>query len=151
MKTLPLLLFCFLGVATLGQAQDKANPVKWTFSVQKGTDKEYDLVFTADILEDWHIYGMMNQGEGPVPTSLNLNFVDGFEFVGGPKVEGNKTTAQDKVFKKELTIHQKQVRFIQRIQNYGELKTLSGYVRFTACDGRKCLPPANIEFVFELK
>jgi Disulphide bond corrector protein DsbC len=144
-------IFALLGLATHALAQNKVNPVKWSFSAVKVADKEYDLTFNAEIQSGWHIYSLFSQGEdGPIPTTLNLNFVDGFEFVGGPKINGPKTTELDKVFKKELVRHHGNVSFVQRIQNYGDLKTLSGFIKYMACDNSKCMPPATLEFVFEL-
>jgi hypothetical protein len=65
-----IVLFCAVVFAFNVNAQ-KANPVKWSFTAVKKTDKQYELVATATIDASWHIYSQFVK-KGPVPTTLQF-------------------------------------------------------------------------------
>ena len=39
------------------------EPVEWYSSVEKISDTEYNLIFTADIESNWHVYSQIISGE----------------------------------------------------------------------------------------
>ncbi len=53
------------------------NPVEWEGSIEKVSDTEYNLIFKADIEDEWHIYSQKTPDIGPIPL--------GFEFLGQPE------------------------------------------------------------------
>jgi hypothetical protein len=50
-----LVLFCSIVFAMNVDAQ-KPNPVKWTFTAIKKSDKQYEVVASATIDVPWHMY-----------------------------------------------------------------------------------------------
>ena len=48
------------------------NPVKWTTSVEKITEKEYLLKAEAKIQSGWHLYGQYIEEGGPSPTAFTF-------------------------------------------------------------------------------
>ena len=46
------------------------NPVKWELSVVPVETLEYEMVFTANIDENWAIYSQFLEEGGPLPLSL---------------------------------------------------------------------------------
>lgn len=48
------------------------NPVKWTTTVEKISDKEYILKAQAVIQPGWHLYGQYIEEGGYSPTALHL-------------------------------------------------------------------------------
>ena len=47
------------------------NPVKWTYTAKKISDKTYELHLTATIDGNWHMYAQ-DAGEGPEPTTIKF-------------------------------------------------------------------------------
>ena len=64
-----IFVFCLTVVIALSANAQKLNPVKWTFEAVKKSDKQYDLIFTANVEAPWHIYSQFVK-KGPVPTSI---------------------------------------------------------------------------------
>ena len=58
------LLITFLGTAQI------VEPVKWSSSVVKVSDSELDLVITANIEDDWHLYSQFTPEGGALPLVL---------------------------------------------------------------------------------
>ena len=69
-RVLPIITL-FLVFAFSASAQ-LANPVKWTYSAKKVSDKVYDIYISAILDANWHIYAQ-DAGEGPEPTTLKFN------------------------------------------------------------------------------
>ena len=60
------------------------EPVKWFSDVEKISETEYNLIFTAEIEPHWHVYSQEAVGdEGPIPTEFTFNDQEGnFELLG---------------------------------------------------------------------
>jgi thiol:disulfide interchange protein DsbD len=73
---LSFILSVFFLVPATAQFQDsganKVNPVKWQTSVKKESNTEYQLIFKADIKEDWHIYSQGTPPGGPLPMTFKF-------------------------------------------------------------------------------
>ncbi|MGE5943210.1 MAG: protein-disulfide reductase DsbD domain-containing protein, partial [Flavobacteriales bacterium] len=83
MKYYILLAFFVFGLNGFSQILD---PVKWSTSVEKISDTEYDLVITADIEKDWHLYSQYTAEGGSLPIEISKKQGDKnnehFELVG---------------------------------------------------------------------
>ena len=69
-RNILIFIFTFLCGLTPLFAQLGDEPATWKSSVEKIGDNEYNLVFKATLLPDWHIYSMYTRDGGPTPTSL---------------------------------------------------------------------------------
>lgn len=147
MKILGLVVSLLFSFSVL-QAQPMA-PVEWSFSAQKVADKEYDLVFTADIDPGWYIYSQKANEDGPIPTSFYYNADPGFQPVGIPSEEGDKKEGMDDMFGIHLIKYGKKAVFKQRVMLTDEIKTISGYLEFMCCNDKQCLPPKSVDFAFD--
>lgn len=47
------------------------NPIKWSKSVEKISNSEYDLIITADIDQDWHLYSQYTADGGSLPIVIS--------------------------------------------------------------------------------
>jgi thiol:disulfide interchange protein DsbD len=127
------------------------EPVTWEFDTVKLTDTEYELVFTANIDPKWSVYSQEIDGFGPIPTSfefsenLNIEFIDGV-------IEDytNRVTEQDPVFDMVVSKFYTKAKFIQKVKLKDKTSPVSGYLTFMTCDDTRCLPPTDIDFIFEL-
>lgn len=129
------------------------TPVKWSFSQKQINDKEFDLIFTAQIDEGWTIYSQfLESNDGPVATSFN--FTTGSHFTLSGKTEEspeNRKTVHDDVFDMKLTKFYKKATFTQRVKVNDFSKPVTGYLEFMTCDATRCLPPSEVDFAYELK
>ena len=54
MKKFLFSLLLLLSLSNYAQTED--NPIVWTTSLEKISDTEYNVILTASLLEDWHLY-----------------------------------------------------------------------------------------------
>ncbi|HEX8517771.1 MAG TPA: cytochrome c biogenesis protein CcdA [Bacteroidia bacterium] len=128
------------------------NPVKWKQSAVKISDCEYEIVFTGEIEDHWHVYSMNLKGDdGPQPSKIMLEKGTGYEAAGKP-TEGKPIKAFDKVFEMDVAYFEKTVTFKQRIRILTNKEvTVKGSYEYQACTEEKCIfPPAN-PFEFKIK
>ncbi|MEO9571543.1 MAG: protein-disulfide reductase DsbD domain-containing protein [Polaribacter sp.] len=127
------------------------EPVKWSTSVEKVSDSEYKLIATATIKDGWHLYSQTVPEGGPIATS--------FSFVGNSNYlkKGNTSeekghTIKDPIFDMEITYFGKTASFVQRIKVKGDTPfKIEGIVEFMVCDDTRCLPPTEVDLVFNVK
>lgn len=125
------------------------DPVKWDFSTKKISACEYELIFTANLEGNWHLYGQKSYGDdGPIPTS--------FRFVPDPNYELTGKTRESKLIKKfepvwnlELQFFEHEAIFTQKIKvKSDQLIKIKGDLEFMVCNESQCLPPTTLNFSF---
>jgi thiol:disulfide interchange protein len=142
-----LLLIYLLVLSTKGYSQIH-NPVKWSTSVEKVADLEYDLVMNATIDAGWHLYSQNVLDDGPIATSFSINATDKFELVEDV-IEEKGHTVDDPVFNMKIKFFEKKAIFKQRIKVLsGNALKINGKVEFMVCDDSSCLPPNEIDLAF---
>jgi hypothetical protein len=140
-----LVLFCSIVFAMNVDAQ-KANPVKWTFTAIKKSDKQYEVVASATIDAPWHMYSQFVSG-GPIPTTFTFSKNPLIQLAGKTKEKGKLQKMYDKNFKTELSFFSDKVDFIQTVNLKVASKTnLVGMVEYSICNDDRCLPPAKVSF-----
>ena len=143
----------------VGQIYD---PVDWSFSKQQISENTYELTFIADIEPGWAIYSndIYNNGIDceveicPIPVSFEFNKNNKadryFSLVGNiVELNENKQVSQDPIFLMEVTKFTKRATFKQIIELDTKNVDVGGYLTFMVCDDTKCLPPTDVDFVFE--
>src|SRR5690606_41209945 len=50
----------------------QGEQVRWSTSVEKMSDTEYELVMRASIIPNWHLYTTQIPDGGPIPTSFTF-------------------------------------------------------------------------------
>ena len=140
-----IVLFCAVVFAFNVNAQ-KTNPVKWSFTAVKKTDKQYDIVATATIDASWHIYSQFVK-KGPVPTTIEFKTNPLVQIKGAAKELGKLEKSFDKNFDAEISYYSDKVQFVQSVTLKVASKTkLSGTIEYMVCNDEKCLPPISIPF-----
>lgn len=135
--------------AWLGQSQI-LQPVKWTTSVEKLSDSEYELVSKATIEKGWHLYSQAVPEDGPIPTAFTYDDGDGAFKVVGNTAEGEGHTIDDPIFQMEIKYFETSAEFRQRVELTKDVATVNGTVEFMVCDDSRCLPPTEVELKFDL-
>ena len=154
-----ILSFLLIPIFGVGQIYD---PVDWSFSEQQISENTYELTFIADIEPGWALYSndIYNNGTDceieicPIPVSFEFNNEKDSEgyynLIGGVvEIDENKLVSQDPIFLMEVTKFTKRATFKQIIESDANNFNVTGYLTFMACDDTKCLPPTDIDFVFE--
>jgi thiol:disulfide interchange protein DsbD len=124
----------------------KPNPVKWTFTAIKKSDKQYEVLASATIDAPWHMYSQF-VSSGPIPTHFTFSKNPLIQLVGKTKENGKLQKMFDKNFNTELAFFSDKVDFVQTINLKVASKTnLVGMVEYSVCNDDRCLPPAKVSF-----
>lgn len=126
------------------------NPVKWTTSVEKITEKEYLLKAEAKIQSGWHLYGQYIEEGGPSPTAFTFKKdKKNFELVG-KTTEGKGHEVVDRIFNMKIKYFEDKAIFTQKIKfNSENSANITAEVEFMVCDDSNCLPPSSEELLFK--
>jgi hypothetical protein len=91
-----ILFALFLGVQLIIYAQ-KPNPVNFTYSVVKNTNKGFDVHMSATLEAGWHIYSQDQPTEAIAqPTAIAFTKNPIIQIVGKAKEVGEKEKYEDK-------------------------------------------------------
>ena len=146
-------LFFYLLLATISLASLQSqilDPVKWSTSIKKISETEYDLVSKAFIDKGWHMYSQVVPDDGPLPTLFTYEANSAYKDVGKIK-ESKGVTEKDPVFDMVITSFSNTATFTKRIKLTGNKgTTVKGEVEFMVCDDEKCLPPTYVDLVFKI-
>jgi thiol:disulfide interchange protein DsbD len=114
MKKLGTLLLLFF--ALVAHAQTENNPAIISTTVEKISDTEYNLIFTAKILDQWHMYSQYNPDNASLPMEiLASKDTKGFELVGKAKERKTYKEYSD-TWKKEEIFFKEKALITQRIK-----------------------------------
>lgn len=147
-KTAHLLVTIFFLFSFISPAQI-IDPVSWEYSMEKISEEEVDLVFTAVIDNNWHLYSQDIPEGGPIPTRFVFEESAGFELLGSVEELTEPEEKYDPSFDMNLKLFSGKATFRQRVKigGAGPVKIL-GYVEFMSCDDKHCLPPKEDDFEF---
>ena len=126
-----------------------AGPVDVRVSRRQLSATEIEVVFTAAIAPGWHIYAPDCPPGGPNPATLTTEKAVGAKAVGGLKASGNARSLFDPVFGMQVKYFEGQAVFAQRYRITSPAYAVKGYLEYSACDERSCMPPTTVDF--ELK
>ena len=145
------LLMSFVFVALSSWAQ--LNPVIWSFSAQKVSDKMYEIHMKATIQNGWHLFSQ-NQPEDAIaiPTSFSIRDNPLFKPDGKIKEVGKMEVMKDAVLGISAHQYSRTVDFVQKIKLKSNAKTnFTGSVEYQTCDDKKCLPAKTVNFNVAIK
>lgn len=144
-----ILLFTLISFA-IGNSQI-LEPVKWTTSVEKISDTEAILIATATIDSKWHLYSQTVPEDGPVPTIFSYEGNSNYLKKGNTSEEKGHTI-DDPVFNMRIKFFDTKTNFRQRIKlKSKDAFKIKASVEFMVCDDSRCLPPTEVNLLFEVK
>ncbi|CAM1348370.1 protein-disulfide reductase DsbD domain-containing protein [Tenacibaculum insulae] len=147
MRKLIAILIFTLSFMSYGQIH---NPVKWTTSVKKISDKESELIATATLDDEWHIYSQEIPKGGPIPTLFSFTGDQRYLKKGNTK-EDEGVVVDDEVFEMRIKYFDTKAVFKQRIRlKTNEKFVINGTVEYMVCSGANCLPPKEIDLSFSV-
>ncbi len=144
-------LYLLLTIVSLSTVQSQIlDPIKWSTSVKKISETEYDLISKATIDGGWHLYSQVVPEGGPLPTVFTFEENNAYKTIGKVK-EGKGVTELDPVFDMIITFFSNTATFTQRVQLTGDKgTTVKGEVEFMVCDDTRCLPPNYVDLIFKI-
>ena len=132
------ILFSFISIFSLN-AQD-IEPVEWQYDVNKINDTEYDISFSASILEGWKLYSQFSPNEGALPTSFSfIKNISGFE-ASELFNEDDYIVGFDNVFKMDLYYYENEAYFNQNVKLLDkDLNQIKVEIDYSSCDDELCV------------
>ena len=137
--------------ADAGNAQ--LNPVTWSFSAVKLSDKMYEVHMKATIQPGWHLYSQTQPKDAiAIPTAFTFNPNPLLSRDGKVKELGKMEVMNDKELGVSANQYSLTVDFVQKVKLKSAVKTnLTGNVEYQTCDDKKCLPPKTVNFSIPVK
>ena len=132
------IFFTFISIFTLN-AQD-IEPVEWEYDVNKINDTEYNISFSASILDGWKLYSQFSPDEGALPTSFKfINNISDFE-ADELFNEDDYIVGFDNVFKMDLFYYENEANFNQNIKLLDkDLNQIKVEIDYSSCDDELCI------------
>jgi DsbC/DsbD-like thiol-disulfide interchange protein len=145
-----ILFFALLVSVIFTNAQ---NPVSWSFSAKKISDKTFEVHLTATIQPGWHMYSQNQPDDAiAIPTGIKYNSNPLLIMDGKTKELGKMEKYSDAKLGISANQYSNSVDFVQVVKLKGKAKTnISGSVEYQTCDDKKCLPPKTANFSIALK
>ena len=146
-----LLLSLIVNFTAIGQV---FNPIKWKTSVEKVSDSKYKLITEATIEKGWSLYSQEVPKGGPIPTTFTYDDNGGTVKILGNTKEPKGEIKFTKLFSDEgmnIKSFAHKAIFEQEIELVDtKMKEIIAFVEFIACTDEQCLPPKEIDLVFDL-
>jgi thiol:disulfide interchange protein DsbD len=127
------------------------DPVTWDFGYEKTGDKQYELIFTASVEKNWHIYSIDIPEGGPIPTSFIFDTLPAFKLNGKTYEVTKPVEVFDDAFRLKIKTFSTKAEFRQKIVALDPSFTVKGAVNFMACNNATCSPPKDAEFEIVIK
>jgi Disulphide bond corrector protein DsbC len=150
MKRIPVLVIVLL-TGLFASAQ--LNPVMWTFTAKKISDKIYEVQAKATIQSKWHLYSQNQPADAiAAPTSFTFSANPLLGLEGKVTEIGKMEKYTDKTLGVSANQYSNSVIFTQKVKLKAKAKTkLSGSVEYQTCDDQKCLPPKTVNFAVTIE
>lgn len=136
------LLITFFGTAQI------VEPVKWSSNIVKVSDTELDLVITANIEDEWHLYSQFTPEGGATPLVFTFKNQKGnYQLVGKTK-EGKYKKVFSDIFEIDEYYFSGTAKFTQRVKIINpKLKNIDVFAEGQACiDGKCTQTESNLKF-----
>ena len=132
------ILFSLISIFSLN-SQD-IEPVEWQYDVNKINDTEYNISFSASILEGWKLYSQFSPDEGALPTSFSF-IGDTSDFEADELFnEDDYIVGFDNVFKMDLYYYENEANFNQNVKLLDEdLNQIKVEIDYSSCDDELCI------------
>ena len=145
--TCTALVACFAAL----WASPAPENVLWSTEIEKTSDTEGAVVFTATIADGWHIYGMEMPKGLDIPlqlTEFNFNPSSNYELVGNIEPSVGAKTHFDSMMNADIQWWEGTVSFKQkfRLTEGAKGANIAGTYSYMACNATACTAPTTVDF-----
>ncbi len=149
-KNLILLIVTFMTSLSLWAQIEE--PVSWSRTIKDVGDGVYEVTFSGDIEEPWHMYDMGPYEGGPNATTFTFELPATVELVGEVATLSEVHKAYDNLFEMEIGKIGEVANFSQKFKvNSPNDQKIKVTVEWQVCDDTSCLPPTDYDFNITLK
>jgi len=137
----------------IGASDKMIEPVKWSFDIQSEGDGEYALMYKADMENEWTVYSLYTDDNGPYPTTITYEGDEEVILLGDATENGKKKEGPDPLFENVQVVKylsDKPFVITQKVAS-PKKSLIQGYLTYMACNNEGCLPPTDVDFVFDPK
>jgi Disulphide bond corrector protein DsbC len=147
------LFFLALVFSVTLAANAQLNPVTWSFTATKVSDKTYEIHMKATMQTTWHLYSQTQPADAiAIPTTFTINANPLFTKEGKIKEVGKMELMKDASLGVSANQYSNTVDFVQKIKLKANVKTnFTGTVEYQTCDDKRCLPPKIVNFTVQIK
>lgn len=146
-----IVLSLMLSFITLLGFSQVVNTVKWKFSQKDLDENKIELVYTAEVLEGWHLYSQHSSPDGPQPVVFTFKNSKDFKRVGAVTESPNPEDFFDDVFGVNIKQWTGKVTFKQVIERLtNEPFVVEGTVEGQTCDDSRCIQVEE-DFTFKIE
>lgn len=139
-----------MALIALGASGLAQNPASWTFKANKINSQEYELLFKVDIAPGYHMYGLEEIADGPLPLKFDFKTDASYQLVGSPVADVDTKEEYDDGFELNVKYYDGSVTFTQKIKlNSADAGVVAGTVSFQTCTDGQCIP-GDADFSFNL-
>ncbi len=140
-------------MAPVEESDNIVDPVQWSFDIQSEGGDEYALMYKADIQDGWNVYSLYTDDNGPYPTSITYEDENVLSLLNEATESGYKKQGPDPLFENvEVIKYLSGQPFVitQKIASPNK-KKIKGYLTYMACNSEGCLPPTDVDFIYNVK
>ncbi len=147
LTALSCFLVCLISLAPLKGvfAQgDFKQPVSWSYQVKDAGNGEFDIIVSAKIDKDWHLYSQYIKAGGPLPTELKFEPSSSYQLVGKTKEWPKPKEEYEAVFEMNIKFWIDKANFTQRIKVNSEKDfNVSLKIYYMVCNNGSCVALDN--------
>ncbi len=116
----------------------QVNPVKWSFSAEKISKNEFNLIMSGQIENGWHLYTIDMEEGGPMPMFIDFEASDDYSLEGKITEKPKPVAEHDEVFDIDVKYHVAKVVYKQKIKTNTDKKfTVKAVIDGQACSQRQ--------------
>ncbi len=139
-KLFLILLMAFAAIVPSEVCAQVIEPVKWSIAIQDLNDNEFDIVATAAIDPEYHIYSTTMPDLAPLPTVFDIKTSEFFEAVGEARDLTDVELYYDDIFETQYKQFSGTASFAQ---TFRKLKDggfpITGEITYQACKDGQCV------------
>lgn len=135
--------------APFGMQDTEIPPISWHANARLTADNEGIITITADIADQWHLYGMEMPENGPKPTKFTFDVAKGWTLQGKLTVDKAPVKRFDPLCDAEVQFWEGTVVFKQKFKLTGNKpvpQNVTFSISYMGCNDQTCLPPATQKF-----
>ncbi|MCK0156904.1 thioredoxin family protein [Cellulophaga sp. F20128] len=148
-RTFYILLTIFTLVFSNVAKAQIIDPVRWSTSIEKISETEFDLIIEATIDAPWHLYSQILDEGGPIATTFTFTESDDYTLVGTPTEEEGHSAPEPAFNNMMVKYFENSALFKQRIKIVNkEISLVNGEVGYMVCNDTQCLAPVYKDLAF---
>ena len=134
------LLMAFVAIMPVNMQAQLVDPVKWAFAIEDVNDTEFDVVATATVDPQYHIYSTKMPDLAPLPTVFEFEDSKCFEVVGEARDVNPGELFYDDIFEVEYIQFKGTAVYAQRLKKLTDQPfTVAGTITGQACKDGMCV------------